>query len=68
MKFLVIQRFTNFCQPLSLGKKPVGYRWIYKVKYRADCSSDRHKERLVAQGFTQQDGVDFKDIFSPVGS
>ena len=57
---MVIQRFTNFCQP-PLGKKLLGYRWIYKVKYRADGSSDRHKERLVAQGFIQQDGVDFMD-------
>lgn len=53
-------------QTLPKDKKVVGCRGIYKVKYIADGSLDRYKARLVAQGFTQQAGVDFLDTFSLV--
>ncbi|RVX15019.1 hypothetical protein CK203_007848 [Vitis vinifera] len=35
---------------MSTGKKPVGCRWIYTVKYKADGSIERFKARLVAKG------------------
>ena len=52
--------------PLPQGKHSIGYKWVYKIKYHSDGSIDLYKTRLVAKGYTQQEGVDFLDTFSLV--
>lgn len=43
---------------LPPGKHHVSCRWVYKIKYNADGTMERYKARLVANGYTQQEGVD----------
>lgn len=51
---------------LPKGKRLVGCRWVYTVKYKADRNIERYKARLVARGYTQTYGIDYSETFSPV--
>ena len=50
--------------PLLNGKHIIGYRQVYKIKYKQDGSIDKYKAHLATKGFTQQAGIDFIDTFS----
>ena len=45
---------------LPKGAKPIGYKWIFKTKQDANGNVERYKTCLMAKGFTQRKGIDFK--------
>ena len=51
---------------LPEGKKAVGNKWVFTLKYKSDGSLKRYKAKLVAQGFTQTQGLDYEETFAPV--
>ena len=44
----------------------VSSKWIYKIKHVADGSIEKHKAIFVARGFSQKEGIDYKETFSLV--
>ena len=62
----LLERGTWELTELPPGKKPVGVKWVFKIKTNANGSLDKFKARLVAKGFTQIEGEDFYQIFAPV--
>ena len=52
--------------PRPEGTNVIGTKWIFKNKTNEEGVITRNKARLVAQGYTQIEGVDFDETFAPV--
>ena len=42
--------------------------WIYKIQHAIDDNIVGYKERFIAQGFSQKEGIDYKEKFAATGS
>jgi hypothetical protein len=50
------------------GQRPLGSKWVFKIKRGPTGEISRFKSRLVVKGYMQKAGIDYQEIFSPVGS
>lgn len=52
--------------PFPEGRKPIGCKWVLKKMIGSDGNIKKYKARFVAKGYSQVEGVDYDEIFSPV--
>ena len=62
----IIKNKTWTLVELPYGAKPIGLKWIFKLKRNSDGSINKYKARLVAKGYVQRHGIDFDEVFAPV--
>nr|GEW99811.1 putative ribonuclease H-like domain-containing protein [Tanacetum cinerariifolium] len=53
---------------LPKGKRGVGFKWVFRNKKDERGIVVRNKARLVAQVHTQEEGIDYEEVFAPVVS
>lgn len=53
---------------LSMRYKIVGCKWVFKTKYDSRDEIERYKARLVTKGYSQREGIDYRETFSPVST
>ncbi|GJS28624.1 putative ribonuclease H-like domain-containing protein [Tanacetum coccineum] len=51
---------------LPNGKRPIGTKWVYRNKKDERGIVIKNKVRLVGQGYTQEEGINYDEVFSPV--
>ncbi|GKG10616.1 putative ribonuclease H-like domain-containing protein, partial [Tanacetum coccineum] len=51
---------------LPYGKKVIGTKWVFRNKRDERGIVVKNKARLVAQGFRQEEGIDYDEVFAPV--
>ena len=51
---------------LPSGKKPMGWKWVFTIKYKATGSIERYKTRIVTKGYTQTLGINYQETFALV--
>ena len=57
---------SNRVCDLPLDRKTIRNKWVLNIKHKADGTIDIYKAHLIAKGYTQQEGIDYEETFSPM--
>ncbi|GJZ72655.1 retrovirus-related pol polyprotein from transposon TNT 1-94 [Tanacetum coccineum] len=52
--------------PLPISQSVIGTKWVFRNKLDENGIISRNKARLVAQGYNQQEGIDYDETYAPV--
>ncbi|XP_071694856.1 uncharacterized mitochondrial protein AtMg00820-like [Rutidosis leptorrhynchoides] len=45
---------------ILMVRKPVGCKWVYKIKYESNGEIERYKAKIDAKGYSQREGIDYE--------
>lgn len=62
----LIKNNTWIVCDLPKNRKAITNKWVFKLKRKADGSTDKYKARLVARGYSQKAGFDYSETYAPV--
>ncbi|CAA6656059.1 unnamed protein product [Spirodela intermedia] len=62
----IMRNHTWILTPATKNCKPIGLKWIFKIKRNSQGKIIRHKAKLVAKGYVQKLGIDYEEVFAPV--
>lgn len=60
------ERETWTVVALPPGKRALGCKWVFTLKFRADGTLERYKAQLVVLGNNQTEGIDYEETLAPV--
>ena len=49
-----------------LDCRPIGLKWIFKLKKNPQGEVIKHKARLLVKGYSQRKGIDYEEVYAPV--
>jgi hypothetical protein len=52
--------------PHPADRKIIGSKWVFRIKRRPTGEIQKYKARIIAQGFTQIEGIDYDETFAPI--
>lgn len=65
MESITSNKTWDLCA-LQEGKKAMCLKWIYKSKQNAEGQVLKHREKVVAKGYSQKLGIDCDEVVYPV--
>jgi hypothetical protein len=67
MEMDAVERYKTWeLADLPAGHHAISLKWVFKLKKDETGELIKHKARLVARSFVQQEGIDFDDAFVPI--
>jgi len=71
----MVEEYTSIMQndvwevvPRPTNREMIGSCWVFKIKHGVDGSIEKYKERFMAKGFSQKEGIDYDETFTHVAT